>query len=60
MNVYSVIAIMFYMLAAVLLCIAFTNIQAVGAPVALVFTGLATTCGAHFSVCAMEKRYEQQ
>lgn len=58
MNIYTVIATMFYMLAMVLLGITFSNVQATGAPVALVLVCLATVGGSYFSICSMERKYE--
>lgn len=58
MNIYTVISSMFYMLAMVLLYVTFTNIQATGAPAALVLAMLSAVGGSYFSVCSREKNYE--
>lgn len=58
MKLLMVIATMFYMLAFTLLCITFSNIQATGAPAALILACLSAGGGAYFSICSMEKHYE--
>jgi len=58
MNIYTVISSMFYMLAAVLLYVTFSNVQATGAPAALVLACLAAVGGSYFSVCSMETHHE--
>lgn len=60
MNIYTIIAAMFYMLAFTLLCITFSNIQATGAPVALILACLSAGGGAYFSICSMERRHANQ
>lgn len=58
MNIYTVISTMFYMLACILLYVTFQNIQATGAPAALVLACLAAFGGSYFSICSMERKYE--
>lgn len=60
MNIFTIIAAMFYMLAMVLLGIAFSNVQATGAPAAMVLAMLSVVGGAYFTTCSMEKSYEHQ
>ena len=55
MNIYTVISSMFYMLAAVLLYICFRDVQATGAPAALVLAMLSAVGGSYFSICSMER-----
>lgn len=58
MNIYTVISSMFYMLAMVLLYLCFSNVQATGAPAALVLACLSAAGGSYFSICSMEHRHE--
>jgi uncharacterized membrane protein len=60
MNIFTVISSMFYMLTMVLLYVTFSNVQATGAPAALVLACLATLGGAYFTTCSMEKHYGNQ
>lgn len=57
MNIYTIIATMFYMLAAVLLYVTFSNVTATGAPAALVLACLSAVGGSYFSICS-EHRHE--